>query len=104
MLFAGTHGGVYRIPEHSFEQADLVLDGVSVRALHSRDGTLFAATGSGIFETDDRGQHWDRLGVPAADVHSRCSTSDWRPRLETPLRALSGFRPTDSDADDPAGK
>lgn len=70
MLFAGTPGGVYRIREQPFEQAQLVFDGVSVRALHSRDGTLFAATGSGVFETDDLGQSWDRLGVPTADVHS----------------------------------
>ena len=54
MLFAGTPGGVYRIPEQPFEQADQVLDGVSVRAILRGPAP------------------WDELGrVPISDANTR---------------------------------
>lgn len=70
MLFAGTPDGVYRVPEDPFDTADRVLDGVTVGQLDHRDGTVFAATKSGLFATADGGETWTDLGVPTAKVHS----------------------------------
>ncbi|PSQ16586.1 hypothetical protein BRD00_10535 [Halobacteriales archaeon QS_8_69_26] len=70
MILAGTPDGVYRAPHESFEEAERVLDGVSVRALHARDGAVFAATDSGLRRTTDGGDTWTDLDLPVGDVHS----------------------------------
>jgi hypothetical protein len=70
MLLAGTPDGVYRVPTQPFDEAEQVLDGVSVRALERRHNSVVAATDAGLFETDDGGETWQDCNLPVANVHS----------------------------------
>lgn len=70
MILAGTPEGVYRAPAEPFDEADQVLDGVSVRALEKRRESVFAATDAGLFRTDDGGETWASLGIPVENVHA----------------------------------
>lgn len=72
MRLAGTPDGVYRVPEHPFDRAELVFEG-SVRQLQSNGDGILAATDSGVVRTTD-GDTWTTLGL--SDVHAVDCTCD----------------------------
>jgi len=64
-LLAGTSRGVFVVDNG---QAEQVLEGRGVRDIAVANGRAFAATGAGLYASDDGGQQWNLVGMADREV------------------------------------
>ena len=64
-IFAGTKNGIHRV---SAQQVTQVADCPSVRDLRVVGDGLFAASGDGVYKSQDGGQQWRRTGLSGLEV------------------------------------
>ncbi|WP_119419991.1 WD40/YVTN/BNR-like repeat-containing protein [Desertibaculum subflavum] len=65
-ILAGTSKGVFKLTEGG--QAACVLESRGVRDLQALEGRLFAATGAGLYRSDDGGASWSLAGMAEYEV------------------------------------
>lgn len=97
-VLVGTHRGLYRTSDQSFDGVERVLDCGTVNRLldaPARDGVL-AATDEGLYHSSD-GESWHDLGVPRSPVLSTVGTPEGE-------RLFAGTRPVGLFASDDGGE
>lgn len=78
MLLIATTDGVFRAPGPRFETAEHVLDcGHTERLCSTESGMVLAASRSGLYRTEDGGESWDRVDLPAEEAWTAATDSDW---------------------------
>lgn len=79
-LVVGTNDGVWTAPESDADatRRELAVGVGPLRVLRVRTfgDTVFAATETGLFESDDGGQTWTDLGVPNEEVYAVAVSPD----------------------------
>jgi hypothetical protein len=73
MLFAGSYQhGVYASNDigNTWKKCSEGIANISVRALYSQKGALYAGTDTGIFRSQDNGQHWTQVTQGGMQVNA----------------------------------
>lgn len=68
MLLIGTKEGIFLTPEDEIESADRTLESERVNRIRTFGDAVFAATGSGLFRSEDGATTWRDLDVPQREV------------------------------------
>ncbi len=76
MLLIGTTEGGFLAPEDGIEYADRTLESERVNRIRTFVDVVFAATGSGLFRSEDGATTWRDLGVPRREVFAVLESPD----------------------------
>ncbi|WP_255170245.1 WD40/YVTN/BNR-like repeat-containing protein [Natrononativus amylolyticus] len=76
MLLIGTTEGGFLTPEDGIEHADRTLESGRVNRVRAFGDVVFAATGSGLFRSEDGATTWRDLGVPRREVFGVLESPD----------------------------
>ncbi|HZV12341.1 MAG TPA: YCF48-related protein, partial [Candidatus Kapabacteria bacterium] len=68
-VYAGNYNGVYRLQNNAWKFVSPGMGLPSVASLLvNNEGSIVAGTDNGIFESTDRGDHWDTIGLPGINI------------------------------------